>query len=77
MEEKYPYADGENGYQFPRLFQFVEFHCIFSCYGKLMGKEMCFTYYKVYHRMLIEWKKTPILWEKYEFQFARFMQWVF
>ena len=36
-------------YQFPRLSQ--GFCYIFSCYGKLMGKPMHFSYAEVYHRM--------------------------
>ena len=63
---------GKNGYQFPRLSQFHGFHCIFPCYVKLKGKPMYFTFYKVYHRIWIYWKKAPILWEKYEYQFSRF-----
>ena len=54
---KVPILWGKNGYQLPGLFQFDGFHCILSCYGKLMEKPIYFTYYKVYHRMWIWWEK--------------------
>ena len=63
---------GKNGYQFPSLSQFDGFHCIFPCYGKLTGKSMHFTYYKVYPECKSNGKKAPILWVKYEYQFSRF-----
>ena len=62
---------GKNGYQYPRLFQFDGFHCIFPCYGKLMGKPIYFTYYEVYHRM---WKKHPYYGKSMSTNFPGFPQ---
>ena len=45
-------------YQFPRSSPYDRIDCIFSCYGKLMGKPMHFPYDEVYHRMGIEWEKS-------------------
>ena len=42
------------GNQFPRLFPFDGFYCIFPYYGKLMRKHMHFPYDEVYHRMGID-----------------------
>ena len=44
------------------------------CYGKLMGKAMHFPWGRIYHRMEIWWKKVPILWGKYGYQFPRLSQ---
>ena len=54
-------------YQFPRSALYDRFCCIFPNYGKLIEKPMDFPYDEVYHRMGIEGKKVPILWEKYDY----------
>ena len=51
--KKVPILWGKYGYQFPRLFQFDEFRCIFQWYGKLMGKRKHFPCDEVYYRMVI------------------------
>ena len=45
-------------HQFPRFSPYVEFCCIFLCYGKLMGKPLHFPYDEVYRRMGIVWGKS-------------------
>ena len=45
---------------------------VFLYYGKLMEKPIHFPYDEVYRRMRIQWEKTPITWENYEYQFPRF-----
>ena len=45
-------------YQFPRLFPYHGFCCIFPYCGKFMGKPMHFPYDEVYHRMGIGWEKS-------------------
>ena len=39
--------------QFPSLFPFDGFSCLFPCFGKLMRKPMHFPYDGLYHRMEI------------------------
>ena len=56
--KKVPILWGKYGYQFPRLSQFNGFHCIFQCYGKLMGKPKHFPCDEVYYRMGIWLEKS-------------------
>ena len=58
-------------YQFPRLSPYRGFSCIFLYCGGFMGKPIHFPYAEVYHRWKSERKKTPILWEKYDYRFPR------
>ena len=73
-------------YQFPRLFPYHGFCCIFPYCGKFMGKPMHFSYAVVYHRLGIRWEKSthtmgkvrvpisqtlPILWILLHFPIPR------
>ena len=49
--EKAPILWGKYEYQFPMFFPYSEFCCIFTCYGKLMGKPKHFPYAEVFHRI--------------------------
>ena len=51
--KKVPMLWGKYGYQFPRLFWFDGFRCIFQYYGELMGKRKHFPCDEVNYRMRI------------------------
>ena len=58
-------------HQFPRLFPYDEFCCIFPYLEKFMGKPIYSPYAEVYYGWELDGKKATMLWEKYGYRFPR------
>ena len=69
--EKSPIIWEKYEHQFPRFTSYDGFCCIFSYYEKLMEKPMHPHTMKYTIGLKSNVKKSPILWEKYEYQFPR------
>ena len=74
--KKVPILWGKYRYQFHSFSQFDGFHCIFQCYGKLMGKPKHFPCDEVYYRMGIWLEKYTHTMEKVWVPISQAFPWV-